>query len=211
MAVVKYLAKLWRFLGAAITTLLLIAALVMAGWFIFAQAREATLITFQTGSMSPTMPQGALAVTVPVTADELEIGDVITVQRAGESIPVTHRITEIDVVQARPANAPDIRAAAPGSGPPDLTSPHARQIEMQGDDNAQPDFLPYVLTDAAKVVFAVPYVGTVLMLVQSPPGMGLLIVLVGSLVVWAMWPKRRAQKTENTSKSDDSETVSLTP
>ena len=50
---------------------------------------------FRTGSMAPTMPQGALAITVPVAASELEVGQVVTVPVAGSSLPVTHRIVDI--------------------------------------------------------------------------------------------------------------------
>src|SRR5699024_9758793 len=137
-----------KVLAGAVTTPLVVVALGLAAWFGYAKISGATLITFRTGSMAPTMPQGALAVTVPVRASELEVGDVITVQRAGETMPVTHRIIEIEPVQQRAAHAADIRAAAPGLGAPDLSSPHARQITMQGDDNTTADHLPYALTDA---------------------------------------------------------------
>lgn len=182
-----------RIFGVAVTTLLVVAATGLACWFAYSNVAGATLVTFRTGSMAPTMPQGAVAVTVPVRGSELAVGDVITVQRAGESMPVTHRIIEIGPVEARGENEADIRASAPGSGPgsgpPDLASPDARQVVMQGDDNDTPDHLPYALTDARRVVFAVPFVGTALMLLQSPIGMGALILLVGALVVWAFWPR----------------------
>lgn len=184
-----------KIIGTAVTTLLVVAAVALAAWFVFAGSTGATLITFRTGSMAPTMPQGAVAATLPAQASELEVGDVITVQRAGESVPVTHRIIEIGPLQERPENAADIRAAAPDTGPPDLTSPHARQILMQGDDNSTPDHLPYALTDARKIIFAVPYLGAALMLVQSPLGMGVVILGVGALVTWAFWPQPAAPRT----------------
>lgn len=187
-----------RITGTAVTTVLVVAAVALAAWFVFAGSAGATLIVFRTGSMAPSMPQGAVAATLPVQASELEVGDVITVQRAGESVPVTHRIIEIGPLQERPENAADIRAAAPDTGPPDLTSPHARQISMQGDDNSTPDHLPYALTDARKVIFSVPYLGAVLMLVQSPLGMGLVILGVGGLVTWAFWPRPPAPRTPHT-------------
>lgn len=177
-------------LGAAVTTFLVAAALGLAGWFVFAALTDATLITFRTGSMSPTMPQGAVAVTVPVTADELRVGDVVTVQRSGERLPVTHRIIAIGQVEPQVDNAADIRAAAPGAGAPDLTSPQARQITMQGDDNKVPDPLPYALTSANRVILSVPRVGHWLMLAQSPIGLGVLIVGTGALVTWAFWPRQ---------------------
>src|SRR5699024_1494106 len=89
------------------------------------------------------------------------------------------------------------------TGPPDLTSPHARQISMHGDDNSTPDHLPYALTDARKVIFSVPYLGAVLMLVQSPLGMGLVILGVGGLVtsaLRAMPPAPRTPLTQCTAR-----------
>lgn len=173
---------------------LVVAALGLACWFAFSALSGATLITFRTGSMSPTMPQGALAVSLPVSASEIEVGDVITVQRAGESLPVTHRVVKIGEIEDRAANAADIRAAAPGAGPPDLSSPGAREIVMQGDDNDTPDHLPYAITDARRVVFSLPFVGTILMMLQTPIATGALVVLVGALVVWAFWPKAASEE-----------------
>lgn len=184
-----------RLAGAAVTILLVVAALGLACWFAFSAVSGATLITFRTGSMSPTMPQGALAISLPVSASEIEVGDVITVQRAGEALPVTHRVVGIAEIEDRAANEADIRASAPGGPPPDLSSPDAREIVMQGDDNDAPDHLPYAITDARRVVFSLPFVGTILMMLQTPIATGVLIVSVGALVVWAFWPK--AARTEN--------------
>lgn len=190
-----------KVIGRSITALFVLLALGLLSWFIFAKATDATLITFRTGSMAPTMPQGAVAVTVPIRASELVVDDVITVQRANELVPVTHRVTAIGPLQERPDNAADIRAAAPGSGPPDLTNPHARQIQLQGDDNDTPDHLPYALTDARKVVFAVPYLGSVLMILQAPLGRGAMILVVASLVVWAFWPRTPIPATTASTRS----------
>lgn len=190
-----------KVIGRAITTSLVVAAIGLASWFVYAHVTGASLITFRTGSMAPTMPQGALAVTVPIQASQLAPGDVITVQRAGEPLPVTHRIIDIGSLQERPENAADIRAAAPGAGPPDLTSPHARQIQMQGDDNDTPDHLPYAVTDAKKVVFAIPHLGNILMILQTPLGRGAMILVVAALVVWAFWPKTPSPPTTATPRS----------
>lgn len=178
-----------RVAGGAATTLIVVAALGLACWFVFSAVGGASLITFRTGSMSPTMPQGAVAVTVPVRAPDIAVGDVVTVQRAGESTPVTHRVVEIGDIRPRAENEADLRASAPGSGPPDLSSADARQLVMQGDDNDTPDSLPYALTDARKVIFALPHAGAWLMALQTPAAMGALILLVGAFTVWAFWPR----------------------
>ncbi|WP_449282973.1 hypothetical protein [Leucobacter sp.] len=179
-----------KILGTAATVVVVAAALGLACWFVSSAATGATLVTFRTGSMSPAMPQGAVAVTLPTPADALRIGDVVTVQRAGEPMPVTHRVIEIREVTPPGEHAPDLRAAAPGGEAPDPRDPDAREIVMQGDDNDTPDHLPYVVTEVRRAVFAVPHAGTALMLLQTPIGAGTLVLGVGALVTWAFWPRR---------------------
>lgn len=179
-----------RMLGTAVTVIVVAAALGLAGWFVFSALAGASLVTFRTGSMSPTMPQGAVAVTLPAQAASLEVGDVVTVQRANEPMPVTHRVIEIRAVGAQAPHAPDLRAAVPGGRPPDPGDPAAREIVMQGDDNDTPDHLPYIVTEVRRTVFALPHAGTALMLLQTPIGTGALILGVGALVTWAFWPRR---------------------
>jgi signal peptidase I len=75
----------WGFV-AAITILLVVSVAVprIAG---------AQPYTIQTGSMQPTMPPGTLVVDKPVSAGDVEVGDVITYQlRPGKPEVVTHRV-----------------------------------------------------------------------------------------------------------------------
>lgn len=169
-------------LGRVATLILIVATLTLACWFVFSAATGATLITFRTGSMSPTMPQGALAVSLPVAAADIRVDDVVTVRRAGEELPVTHRVVEV----RDPANATSL----------DLIPADARELVLKGDDNDTIDMLPYVVKDARRVVFAVPNLGSVLMLLQSPIGMGLLVITAGGFTTWAFWPKRTAESAE---------------
>ena len=53
-------------LGGIAATLVVGAVLLLGAWFAYSAITGATLITFRTGSMAPTMPQGALAVALPV-------------------------------------------------------------------------------------------------------------------------------------------------
>lgn len=165
---------LTRILGLAVTTFLVVAALAIAFWFIFANSTGATLVVFRTGSMSPAMPQGSLAFSMPVTAKEIEVGDVITVQRDRASLPVTHRVVEI-----RDQNTAQTAEILPAE---------AREIVMQGDANNSVDMLPYVVQDARRAVFAIPQAGAAVMILQSPLGMGVLVIMAGMLTVWAFWP-----------------------
>lgn len=185
-----------KLFATAVTTLLVVAAVGLLSWFAFSHVAGATLITFRTGSMSPTMPQGAMAVTLPAAAADLSPGDVVTVQRVTEEMPVTHRVVEVREAAPREPNSADLRAAAPDGRPPAASEPgapvdpEARELVLRGDDNDQPDSLPYVAVDARRVVFSLPHVGNALMLVQTPLGMGILILGVGALVTWAFWPAR---------------------
>jgi signal peptidase len=54
------------------------------------------IIIFSTGSMTPTTPGGSLAVTVPIAARDIAVGDVISAPRAGDGALVTHRVVSID-------------------------------------------------------------------------------------------------------------------
>lgn len=159
-----------------LTTLILVAMLAGAvAWFGLTTLTNATLITFRTGSMAPTIPQGALALTLPIEAKEIDVGDIITVQRDGAALPVTHRVVEI--------NPPPVEALEDG------VAQTARHVIMQGDANATPDHRPYLITHAHKVVFSIPRVGQWVQVLKTPPAMGLLIAGAGVLTTWAFWPK----------------------
>lgn len=155
----------------------LLAALAVVGgglgvlavvWLGFSAVTGAAIVVFRTGSMAPAMPQGAAAVTLPVAAAEIEPGDVVTVQRDDVSLPVTHRVLSI--------TAPDPRSAA-------------RELVLKGDANVAADSRPYLVTEARRVVVAVPGLGRALAVAQSPLALGILTLLSGTLVVWAFWPR----------------------
>lgn len=154
-----------RLAGGVVTTTLVVAALLLGAWFVFQATTGAQLITFRTGSMSPAMPQGSLGLAIPVQASEMQVGDVITVQREAK-LPVTHRIVELE-----------------GTGQP-------RTLIMQGDANDRVDLMPYEVTEGLRIVWAVPYAGSAITVVQYPLGRGLMLLAVGVLVVWAFWPSK---------------------
>lgn len=163
-----------RTIGRVFTLTLVVVAIGLVSWFVYARITDATLVVFRTGSMSPTMPQGAVAVTHPISAAEIEKGDVVTVRRSDAKLPVTHRVVDV-----RPA--------------PEGAPPEARELILQGDANATVDAAPYVVTTARRTVVSVPYLGRAIMLIQSRAVMGLLVVCLGGLVTWAFWPRNRAE------------------
>lgn len=175
-----------RFAGSVAAVLLAAAALLIGGWFVYSATTGATLVIFRTGSMSPTMPQGALAISVPVDASEIELGDVVTVDRTSEGRPpITHRVIEI-----RPSDQPD-----------------SVEILMQGDANQSPDRETYVVSEVHRIVASAPNLGTALMVVQSPIGMGVLTLAAGLLTVWAFWPASgpKSKETPAELEPDESE------
>lgn len=138
----------------------------MLAWLVFSLATGAQVVVFKTGSMSPTMPTGSAAISLPVTADQIRVGDVITVTRPGESLPVTHRVVDL----------------GPMDGP-------SREITLKGDANAEPDSRPYHVTQALRVRWAVPGLGPALAIVKTPAVMAVLTIVVAALIVAAFWPR----------------------
>lgn len=125
-----------------------------------------SLIMFKTGSMSPTIPTGSLAVVREIPASDIEVGNVLTVDRPGE-LPVTHRVTSIE-----------------GSG-------ESRTITMRGDANDAEDPLPYTVTEARIVMMSVPHLAKVVVWFSNPWVLGGLTLSASVLVTWAFWPRPR--------------------
>lgn len=133
---------------------------------ILAVTANITLILFRTGSMSPTIPAGSVAVVQRVDAAQVQVGDVVTVDREGE-LPVTHRVTSIN----------------PGASDPE------RIITMRGDANATDDPFPYTVTSVRTVLFSIPGIATVIAGMGDPWVLGGLTAGATVLVIWAFWPR----------------------
>lgn len=173
-------------LSAVATTAVVATALSIASWFVYSWATGATLVIFRTGSMSPMMPQGAIAVSLPIDARDIEVGDVITVQRSDRDLPVTHRVVEV---------------REPDRSGDDLPPPNAKELILKGDANETVDMRPYTVTRARQIVVSVPHVGNALMLAQSPLGIGVMVLAAGALTTWAFWPTR-GQTDEDMSREE---------
>lgn len=125
-----------------------------------------SLIMFKTGSMSPTIPAGSVALVQEVPASELTIGDVVTVDRP-DALPVTHRITSVS------------------DGP----SADQRSITLRGDANDADDPLPYTVSDVRIVRGSVPYLANVIVWFGNPFVLGGITIGAAVLVTWAFWPR----------------------
>lgn len=112
------------------------------------------------GSMAPGIPVGSVTLARTVPAEQVAVGDVVTVPRTTGAGLVTHR-----VVEAAPAE--DGRSTV---------------LRLQGDANAEPDALPYVVTEVGQVLGSVPHVGYAVVWLQQH----LLLVVAALLLVTAL-------------------------
>lgn len=124
-----------------------------------------TLIMFKTGSMAPSIPAGSLAVVREIPAGEINVGDVVTVDRPGK-LPITHRVQAV--------------AAADGDG---------RTITMKGDANAEADPAPYVVERVRLVLWSAPGLARPVAAAANPVVLGATTVAVSALVTWVLWPR----------------------
>lgn len=135
---------------------------------IAAFALNISLIMFKTGSMSPTIPTGSLAVVRQIPAADIKVGDVTTVSRGKGQLPVTHRIVSV----------------TPLSG-------DTYSVQMKGDANDSPDVQLYEVTEVRKVLWHAPGLAYVVAAVSQPKYMAGITVAASFLVVWAFWPRKQ--------------------
>jgi len=126
-----------------------------------------SLIMFKTGSMSPTIPAGSVALVQKIPASDIAVGDVVTVDRE-DALPITHRVVTVE-----PGDAAD-----------------ARTITMKGDANDVEDPAPYTVADVRIVRGSVPGLATVIVWFGSPWVLGGVTIGASLLVVWAFWPRK---------------------
>ena len=163
-----------------------LAGVIAIGWGVATLFFGFSLITFATGSMAPTIPAGSIALVREVPAADLEVGQVVTLQRGGERLPITHRIIGIE---ANPA----VR--------------DGYIVSMQGDANTIPDTFPYYVKSGKVVLFSAAGGQAVSDAIGSPTALVVVTAGAGALVLWAFWPRgqnpgrRRRDITTSTTTS----------
>ncbi|MBH0130594.1 signal peptidase I [Salinibacterium sp. NK8237] len=174
--------------GDALLTVAAVGGALCILLVVIAAVFNITLIMFATGSMSPTIPAGSLAVVKQIPASEVQVGDIVTVDRV-DALPITHRVTSVS-------------AAADND---------ARSITMRGDANELADPAPYIVTSARIVLFSVPQLAYAVTAISSPLVLGLITLAATTLVTWAFWPRdevpprrRQGKSHEDRSPQDDS-------
>ncbi len=132
-------------------------------------------LTVYSGSMEPAIHTGSVAIDVPIAAQDVKVGDVITFVRPdNQNELVTHRVRAIE------------------------TGPSGRQWITRGDANSVDDPWRVAAVGAGyKYVFSIPYFGFVLVWLQSPIGRLLFLVIpaaaLGLLTLYELWWPRRAR------------------
>lgn len=110
------------------------------------------LFVIQTGSMAPTAPAGSIVLTTPTRP---AIGDVVTIQRPGGALPLTHRIV----------------------------GERAGQFQTKGDANQAPD--PGLVAPGdilGKVEVIVPYLGYILAPLWVMPVLSWILLAIAVLL-----------------------------
>lgn len=130
-------------------------------------------VVLTSGSMSPTYPAGSVLLAQDVPATQVEVGDIVTVQRQGLA-PVTHRVIGIE---------PSIAGAA--------------SLRLQGDANDAADPQPYTVERVGLVAGGIPWGGHVLTGIRSPWALGALTIAVAALVLWSWWPRQENRQAHN--------------
>ncbi|MGX1858004.1 signal peptidase I [Dietzia sp. NPDC055340] len=143
-----------------------------------------TPLVFRSGSMSPEIPTGSLALARSVPASEISVGDVVSVDNQ-QGVRITHRVVDL--------------APAPAD--------HGVVATLQGDANPVADVSPYVFGQADRVFFHAPGLGYAVSWLTSPVAIFLGGALVGAVVVLAAGygpAPRRARRPDY----DDDDNVS---
>lgn len=124
-------------------------------------------LVVRSGSMEPTISTGGMVLTRQVPAADIEVGDVVAVERPDRT-RVTHRVV---AVVHRGATA---------------------ELTLKGDANPDVDPLPVTVTTAGEVVHSAPWLGRVSAFLASARGGFVLGLLVGAVVVttWRRLPQR---------------------
>jgi len=156
-------------LGDVLLSLLAIAGGVSIVLVILAVTMNISLMMFRTGSMEPTISTGSVAVVREIDATEMAEGDIITVDRGDDLLPVTHRVTEIQDVDEASGQVTFV---------------------MRGDANDADDPEPYSASTVQRTIFSIPGVAPAIQSLQNPLVLGGLTLGATTLVIWAFWPRR---------------------
>ena len=128
-------------------------------WTLAMLVTGTTPLVVLSGSMSPALRAGDVAFAVRVPADEIAVGDVVTVT-AATGIRITHRVVDVE------------------------TDADASVLHLRGDANSSVDDETYSVSSVLKVVGRLPGVGWLLHTAATPGGITAgLALLAGCLIL----------------------------
>lgn len=123
------------------------------------------------GSMEPAYSTGDLIYVAPVSAEELQVGDVISFVMNSQGTVATHRITEIDQEN--------------------------RQVYTKGDANEVSDGKAVKFENViGKVVFAIPMVGYLIGFINTTPGKIITVTIIVALILLVLLLQRLGDEEE---------------
>ncbi|MDL9978990.1 signal peptidase I [Microbacterium sp. ASV49] len=168
-------------LGSVALTLLAAGGLVCILLVILAFFFHITVVMFATGSMSPTIPAGSIALVREVPATQVHVGDVVTVDRSPE-LPITHRVIGIDG-----------------------TRDGVVSFRMKGDANTAADPVEYRTSTVRTVLWSVPGLARAIVWLRNPLVLGAITLGAAALVTWAFWPREdRGRRTPERAREEES-------
>lgn len=135
-------------------------------------------LVFRSGSMSPEITTGSLALARTVPASELSVGDIVSVENSAGT-RITHRVHAIEPLSNNTVSA-----------------------TLKGDANSAPDAAPYVIAEADRVFWSAGGLGYIVAWLSSSTAIFLGGALVGALLVIVARPSGRRGDTENSDSTD---------
>lgn len=132
-------------------------------------------LVFRSGSMSPEITTGSLALARTVPATDLVVGDVVSVVNS-QGTRITHRVYDFE-----------------------SQAGNSVAVTLKGDANTQPDTEPYLITEADRIFFSVGGLGYAVEWLSSPLAIFLGGAMVGGLVMVAFRPASRSDDSDGSS------------
>ena len=156
--------KMVKTVWSAISTVLVVAVVLLAGALIGARVFGIQVYAVLSGSMEPTIQTGALVYVKPAQAEEIQTGDVITFS-VGDGVIATHRVVDVTQSGGRPA------------------------FRTKGDANRVEDSRTITADElVGKVILSIPRMGTFMEYIQSKQGRMVAIAAGVLLVVFVALP-----------------------
>jgi signal peptidase len=140
------------------------------------------------GSMEPVASPGDAIIVEEVNPSRIEAGDIVAFRTKGKDVPTTHRVVSV------------------------IESPDGSTLEFitQGDANEDTDAQPVQASQVEGRILSVnghlmviPYIGHVILFIETPMGFGTLVVLpIALLVLSELWSVVRSTRADEDEAND---------